>query len=123
MNHLRLSSLPKTWLLDVDGTIVVHNGHLDNNENLLEGVKEFIEKLDKSDRIIFLTSRGKHFKEELEKFLSDNKIRFDQIIYDLPFGERILINDRKTSGLKTAYAINKSRNSRFEVILEIDESL
>ncbi len=123
MNHLRLSSLPKTWLLDVDGTLVVHNGHLENDEKLLDGVKEFMGKIDNSDMIILLTSRSEHFKKELEEFLSEHKIRFDHIIYNLPFGERILVNDKKASGLKTAYAINKTRNSKFEVKIEIDESL
>jgi len=120
---MRLSSLPKTWLLDVDGTLVVHNGHLKNNEQLLNGVKEFTSNIDEKDMVILLTSRSKQFKKELEEFLLKNEIRYNHIIYDLPFGERILVNDKKPSGLKTAYAINKTRNCKFELEIEIDESL
>ncbi len=117
------SKLNKTWLIDVDGTILKHNGHLNNNEILLEGVKELFNKISKDDKIILLTSREAKYKEHLEKFLSDNKIRFDMIIYDLPYGERILINDKKLSGLKTAYAVNVKRDGKLNIDYEIDESL
>jgi len=117
------SSMNKTWLIDVDGTILKHNGHLEHHEILLEGVKEFFDKIPENDRIVLLTAREEKYKEELEGFLLKNKIRFDRIIYDLPFGERILINDRKESGLKTAYAINVKRNAKLGIDFEIDESL
>lgn len=36
------SPLAKTWILDIDGTIVKHNGYkIDGYDTLLEGVKEF----------------------------------------------------------------------------------
>jgi hypothetical protein len=123
MKHLKLSSLPKTWLLDIDGTIVIHNGHLNNNEKLLEGTKKFIDNINPDDAIILLTSREIKHRKKLEQFLHDNNIRFNHIIYDLPYGERILINDVKPSGLKTAYAINKCRNSKLDITFEVDESL
>jgi ribonucleotide monophosphatase NagD (HAD superfamily) len=123
MKHLKLSSLPKTWLLDIDGTIVIHNGYLNNNEKLLEGTKKFIDNINPDDIIILLTSRGIKHKKKLEQFLCDNNIHFSHIIYDLPYGERILINDKKPSGLKTAYAINKCRNSKLDITFEVDESL
>ena len=50
-------------------------------------------------------------------------IRFDQIIYDLPFGERILINDAKPSGLKTAYSVNTVRDAGISLEVRIDENL
>ena len=37
---LTLSPLPHTWILDVDGTLCVHNGHLNGGDELLAGVKE-----------------------------------------------------------------------------------
>ena len=37
INTLSLSKLPHTWILDLDGTIVKHNGYkLDGKDSLLE---------------------------------------------------------------------------------------
>lgn len=122
-NKLKLSGLPKTWLIDLDGTIVRHNGYLEGEERLLPGVKEFFEKLPKNDVVIILTSRPEVYREDTERFLKQNGLRYDAIIFGLPHGERILINDAKPSGLKTAYAINKDRDGIFNVEYEIDVNL
>ena len=50
-----------------------------------------------------------------------NNIRYDYIITDLPFGERILVNDNKPSGLSMAYAINKVRDSEFNIKYTINK--
>ena len=60
--------------------------------------------------VIFVTSRKKEYAHITEEFLKNNGITYDYIIYEAPYGERILINDKKTSGLKTAYAFNILRN-------------
>ena len=60
---------------------------------------------------------------KLREFLAKEGIKFSQIIGDLPFGERILINDTKPSGLKTAYAINKKRDKALKIEVKIDENL
>ena len=37
-----LSTLSKTWIFDIDGTLVKHNGYkLDGRDTLLEGAKEY----------------------------------------------------------------------------------
>jgi ribonucleotide monophosphatase NagD (HAD superfamily) len=120
---LELSQLNKTWIIDIDGTILKHNGHLDGKEEILEGVKEFFEMIDKCDKVIFISSRQEQYKERLEKFLKESDIKYDTIICGVPFGERILINDKKSSGLKTAFAINKIRDAKFEVEYKINENL
>lgn len=120
---MRLSALPKTWLIDVDGTIVRHNGYLNGGDELLEGAADFFRNIPEADKIILLTSRNAAYKAELEKFLAGHGLRFDGIIFDLPMGERILVNDRKNSGLPTAYSVNKKRDEPFFVDFEIDESL
>lgn len=105
------SSLGKTWIFDLDGTIFVHNGYkTEDGERLLTGVKEFFEALPESDDIVFITSRGNECRESTENFLRMNNIPFRCIIYDTPHGERILVNDRKPSGLPTAFAINTERD-------------
>ncbi len=118
-----LSALPKTWLIDIDGTIAKHNGHLHGEDKLLKGVLEFFAKIPASDKIIFLTSRNQSYENQTISFMQKNNIRYDKIIFDLPFGERILINDNKPSGLKTAHAINKERDGDLVVNFIIDENL
>ena len=120
---MKFSALPKTWLLDIDGTILKHNGYKNGGDIILDGAKEFFRNISPRDKIILLTSREKKYKKELENFLQDNEIRYDEIIYDLPYGERICINDKKPSGLNTAYAINKDRDASLDVKYEIDEKL
>ena len=120
---IKLSPLPKTWLLDVDGTIVKHNGHLNGGDELLEGVTEFFQNIPPKDKIILLTSREHKYRQDLIDFLNRHKLRFDELICGLPMGERILINDRKNSGLQTAYAINKKRDEPLETAWYIDKDL
>jgi len=121
---LNISPLGHTWLLDLDGTIVKHNGYLlDGHDSLLDGALEFLHGIPKSDMIIFITSRPKDLKEMTESFLEVHNIHFDDIIYNTPYGERILINDRKPSGLGTAIAVNVERDMFCEIMIKVDESL
>jgi len=120
MTTLHLSNLPKTWLIDLDGTIVKHNGYKEDGDKLLEGVREFFENVSAQDVVIILTSREAKYKDETINFLKTNKIRFDHIIFDLPYGERILINDMKESGMLTAHAINKKRDEPLDISVEVD---
>ena len=121
---LELSPLNKTWILDVDGTLVKHNGYkVDGYDTLLEGVKEFFNELSNDDKVILLTAREGKYLEDLKSFLKEKNIRCDYILTDIPMGERILVNDRKPSGLKTAYAINKTRNEKLDINYKINEEL
>lgn len=124
MNSLKLSPLAKTWVFDVDGTLLVHNGHLrTQGDEVLPGVKEFFSNISPKDKVILLTARKEMFRDQLESFLNDNGIRFDKILYEMPVGERILVNDKKPSGLITAYAVNKERDAPLELNIVIDETL
>ena len=110
-----MSTLPKTWLFDLDGTIVRHNGYkIDGEDSLLQGAKEYIERIPGEDRIVILTSRTDEYKESTLRFLKTHGIRFDRILFNMPMGERIVVNDRKPSGIDMAYAINLDRDS-FEI--------
>ena len=122
-NNLVLSSLPHTWIFDVDGTICVHNGYKKGEDVILEGVKELFSQIPDDDMIILLTSRKSEEKTNLINFMRKHELRFDHIIFDAPMGERILINDDKPSGLKTAYAINKKRDDNLDLDLTIDERM
>lgn len=114
-NNLILSTLSKTWIFDLDGTLVKHNGYkLDGKDTLLEGVKEYFAEIPKEDYILFLTSRKEEYKDETIGFLKECGLRYDSILFDMPMGERIVVNDRKPSGLDMAVAFNVNRD-RFEV--------
>lgn len=106
-----LSSLGKTWIFDIDGTIVKHNGYkIDGYDTLLDGAKEFFDGISEDDMIILVTSRTNEYKEMTLEFLNKSGIRFDHIIFNAPYGERILINDNKPSGLKMTVAVDTQRD-------------
>lgn len=123
MEDLKLSSLPKTWIFDLDGTILVHNGYKNGGDRILPGVKEFFDKIPETDHILILTARKEEVFESTIEFLKDNGIRYNNILADIPFGERILLNDMKDSGLKTAYAVNIKRDEGLNFSVYIDEDL
>lgn len=119
-----VSSLGKTWIFDLDGTLVKHNGYkIDGRDSWLEGAREFLSHIPIQDKVIFLTSRTEEAEELTETFLKEFDIRYDEIIYNMPYGERILINDMKPSGLKTALAINTKRDIFMKDCFEVKEYL
>lgn len=120
---LNLSSLPKTWIFDLDGTLLRHNGYKEGGDILLPGVKELFAQIPEEDYIIILTARADEVMEETEEFLLKNGIRYNSILNNIPFGERILFNDRKPSGLDMAYAVNQDRDRGCDVKIRIDDKL
>lgn len=121
--ELRLSSLPKTWIFDLDGTLVVHNGYLTGKDQLLPGVKELFDKIPKEDYILILTARSEKYLEQTESFLRQCGLRYNSILSGIPVGERILFNDSKPSGLPMAYAVNQKRDSGCNLDFIIDKNL
>jgi len=119
-----LSALKKTWIIDLDGTIVRHNGYLtDGKDTLLEGAEEFLNGIPEDDMVIILTSRQESERESTLRFLKERGIRFDLAIFGAPNGERILINDMKPSGLRTAISINTVRDRFLDPGFRIDRRL
>ncbi|MDD2482672.1 MAG: hypothetical protein PHE32_02345 [Candidatus Shapirobacteria bacterium] len=112
MNQLdNLSDLNKTWLIDIDGVIFIHNNYLEHNKDkLVPGIKKLLKKIGKDDCLILLTAREEKYRDLTLNSLKKYKIKYNQIIFNLPTGERILINDEKPRGLKTAIAINTVRD-------------
>lgn len=111
-NNMELSQLSHTWILDLDGTIVKHNGYkIDGKDSFLEGAEDFLKSIPIEDTIIFVTSRQNAYKDATISFLKENNVRYSQIIFEIPYGERILMNDDKPSGLKMGIAYNKLRDS------------
>lgn len=121
---LVLSSLNHTWILDLDGTLVKHNGYkLDGKDTFLEGAEKFLCSLPKEDMVILLTSRKSEYTQQTIEFLKQHQVRYDHIIFDVPYGERIVLNDKKTSGLTTAVALNIERDKAWKGKIVIDKEL
>ena len=122
--QLKMSPLPKTWIFDLDGTLVTHNAYKTGEDVLLPGVLDFLKKIPPDDYILIITGREKEAKEQTIKFLNKVGIRFNEIIFEMPLGERILINDDKPSGLQTSFAVRLKRNEGLENLdVVIDENL
>lgn len=116
MYNLELSVLNHTWILDLDGTLVKHNGYkVDGRDVCLPGAKEFLQAIPAGDMVIILTSREEKYREITESFLKAESIRYDHIIFNAPYGERILVNDCKPSGLETAKSVNVRRDETIQI--------
>ncbi len=115
MQELILSTLPKTWVFDLDGTLLKHNGYkLDGEDAVLDGVPEYLETIPAEDKIVIFTSRTDEYRKQTLDFLQKNQIRYDEILFNMPVGERIIVNDRKPSGLDMSIAFNIDRD-KFEL--------
>lgn len=122
--NLCLSSLAHTWVLDFDGTLVKHNGYKTGNDEWLPGALDFLKSIPEQDFILILTAREPEAREITESFLNAYGVRVNKILFGIPMGERILMNDTKPSGLKCAYAINPGRNvGPINFAWNIDQSL
>ncbi len=110
-NELTLSTLPKTWIFDLDGTLLKHNGYkIDGKDTMLDGAKEYLGSIPEQDYILILTSRTNEYRDMTVSFLRDSGIRYNQILFNIPMGERIVVNDRKPSGIDMAFAVNSDRD-------------
>lgn len=121
--RITLSPLGHTWIMDLDGTLVKHNGYKEGGDVLLPGVKDFIDSLPEGDMIVIITARKQEYRGITEMFLKDNGIRYDHIIFEAPYGERIVINDKKPSGLPVSVAVNTERDDEWSVSYTVDENL
>ena len=122
--QLRISPMPKTWILDLDGTLLVHDGpYIMGRDEFLPGAREFLESIPKRDMIIFLTARSDYEKPHTMRFLKENNVRYDHIIFNAGEGERIMINDMKPDGLVTAYAVNTVRDRFCKTEFVTDSSM
>lgn len=124
MSELVLSKLGHTWILDLDGTIVKHNGYkLDGYDSFLPGARAFLENIPQTDMIVLITSRTDEYQEMTELFLRNHGVRYNHIIYNAPYGERILVNDNKPSGLAMANALSVGRDEPIKIDIRIDGNL
>jgi hydroxymethylpyrimidine pyrophosphatase-like HAD family hydrolase len=101
----------KTWFLDFDGTIVYQKSYLKDEDYILPKTIDFFTNFIKeNDFVIITTGREEHHKERIEKFMRSFGLKCDLIICGLPTGIRILVNDMKPDGTKTAQSHNLERD-------------
>ena len=109
------TNLSHTWFIDLDGTILKHDGLFnEGGDELLPGVHELWEAIPVDDCIIITTARKPMYEKETVDFLKKSHLRYDHIIFGLAHGERIIMNDEKPGGLQTAIAWNVKRNVGFK---------
>lgn len=121
---LTLSPLAHTWLIDLDGTVLAHNGHLAGEDRLLPGVEAFWAQIPPGDVIIIMSARADIHRDASLDLLTRHGLRYDQAIFNLPHGERILINDAKPSGLAMALAVSVARDEGLEALtVQVDPAL
>ena len=108
--ELKISPLHHTWILDFDGTLVKHNGYKTGDDEWLPGALDFLKSTPEGDLVILLTAREEAARERTVDFIKSAGIKIDHIFFDVPMGERILINDTKPSGLICAHTVNPARN-------------
>jgi len=116
--------LPKTWIFDLDGLLVPHNGHLRGEDVLLPGVKAFWERITLADVVIVLTARAPACAPAIQSFFTREGLRVDHVVTGCTVGERVLFNDTKPSGLATAFAVNVARDAGLTgVTVQLDPQL
>lgn len=107
------SNLAHTWFVDLDGTILKHNGHKNPPEELLPGVHDLWNEIPPDDCIILVSARDIQYKDSTLEFINLCGLRYNHAIFNVPMGERIVVNDTKPNGLGTALAWNVLRDSGF----------
>lgn len=123
-NQINISALGHTWILDLDGTLVKHNGYkIDGFDTLLPEALNFMYGIPENDMIIIVTSREEQYRDITTDFLHENNIKYDYIIFGAPYGERILLNDMKPAGLKTSIAVNLERDTTKYPTFTRDETM
>ena len=102
---------PKTLFVDFDGTTFYHA-----TENIIPGTKEkFDEWNEKGYTIIITTARPSSAKEQTLRALDENGLQYHAIIFDLPNGDRVVLNDIK-EGKNRAFAINIERDKGIDKV-------
>ena len=86
-------------------------------------VRDFFAQIPDEDYVLILTARKQDYKLLTEKFLDENGLRYDLILYNMPVGERIVINDDKPSGLKMGMSVNKARDEAVGIRIDILNAL
>jgi len=109
----------RTLFLDVDGCLVYqnHDGVFRNDAPIPGAIEKIREWYGRGYYIVFTTARPEVWREDMERFLTDSRVPYHQLIMGLPArGGRVLVNDLGGSHAKphmAAVAYEIDRNSGF----------
>jgi hydroxymethylpyrimidine pyrophosphatase-like HAD family hydrolase len=111
-----MNAKQKTFLIDIDGTLVKHKGDLhrmitEEPEALPNVVEKFLQWRKDGHYIVLTTARAQGARYATEKQLAKLGIFYDRLIMGLTNGARVLINDTKPDGTETAFAYSIERDS------------
>ena len=111
----------KTLFIDIDGTLFKHNGSFSDialkEATLLPDVRERMDEwCSKEYKIILTTARRESLRARTESELARLGIPYDVLVMGISKGHRVVINDRRPNGDKTAFAINIGRDHGLEGI-------
>ena len=105
---------PKTVFCDIDGTLIKHRKPTDVSRSKVSMLPQTIKLLLEWDKmgynIILTTGRKESLRQITEKELAKSGIIYDKLITGIGGGDRILINDKKPDGRKTAWSVVPDRN-------------
>ena len=107
---------PKTYFLDIDGTLLKHLNDFQDTIHLeelpiLPGVTEKVGQWHcKGHTIVITTGRAESMRAATELQLQNAGIVYDQLVMGLTNGVRILINDYVPDTPRKAFARNVRRN-------------
>ena len=110
-----MNNKQKTIFLDIDGTLFQHKGTLDRmltEEPVVLNcvIEQFVKWRTAGHYIVLTTARAEGTRSATEAQLLNNGVFFDQLIMGLTNGPRVLINDTKPDGTKTASSHSISRD-------------
>lgn len=108
--------MSKTIFIDIDGTLIKHQGSL---EKCIYGPVETIQYTEEKiqdwmlagHRVIITTARPESTRKQTIKTLEECRIMYDMLIMGLPHGPRVVINDAKPNIGEMAVGITIKRNS------------
>lgn len=100
----------------MDGVICYwKNDNYNKNEVLIMDNVNFLKNLIKENniKIVLTTARSKKKCKQVLRLLKHQGLNFNKCVYDLGVGQRLVINDKKSTGLKSAFSLNTERNKSF----------
>ena len=107
---------PKTILIDIDGTILCHKGDLykmmtEEPIVLPHVIERFLQWRREGHHIVLTTARTEGCRHTTERQLAKVGVFYDKLVMGLTSGPRVLINDIKPNGKKTAFAFSIPRDT------------
>ena len=107
-----------TIFCDIDGTLFVYRKFETYKTVKPTPITNVIEVLNQlynnGDHVVLTTARPEYLREHTITELSENNIKYHQLVMGLARGTRYLINDNEVENMDRAIAINLIRNEGFK---------